>query len=198
MDTSNLFSCSPGVCFLSYATKDVQSLQPGVLNVYWGGRTGPIAGWDGDYPFVFLNGLVFITPPWAFPPFDLSLYLLLKKKDGDSIWWHGGWDGCKKYSVQSHSGRAGKKCPTSRLCHHLLSFEAHVYTVPLGRKISFHNEEERKAFKCVNSVSQKSGQGLVIYREHHPGNAVSGTQMTGLDSFHSNESVNCLQEPAHC
>lgn len=38
---------------------------------------------------------------------------------------------------------------TSKLCHHPLSFEAHVYTVPLGRKISFHNEEERKAFKCV-------------------------------------------------
>lgn len=38
---------------------------------------------------------------------------------------------------------------TSRLYHHLLSFEAHVNTVPLGRKISFHNEEERKAFECV-------------------------------------------------
>lgn len=38
---------------------------------------------------------------------------------------------------------------TSRLCHHLLSLEAHVNTVPLGTKISIHNEEERKAFECV-------------------------------------------------
>lgn len=38
---------------------------------------------------------------------------------------------------------------TSRLCHHLLSLEAHVNTVPLGRKLSFHNEEERKAFEYV-------------------------------------------------
>lgn len=40
-------------------------------------------------------------------------------------------------------GKAGNV--NLEIMSHLLSFEAHVYTVPLGRKISFHNEEERES-----------------------------------------------------
>lgn len=186
MDTSNLFSCSPGVCFLSYATKNVQSLQPGVLNVYWGGRTGPVQ----DEMLIIHSSswmvLVFL-PTLSLPSLWLQVYICSLRRKMETVFDGMGVGMGVRNILSVHSGRAGN-VNLERLCHHLLSFEAHVYTVPLGRKISFIMKRRGKHLSVANSVSQKSKDKVWSSTEHHPGNAVSGTQMTGLDSFHSNES----------
>lgn len=94
--------------------------------------------------------------------------------------------GVRNILVQSHSGRAGNVKLRDIMPPPLVIWGSCLHSTSEERFL-FIMKSERKAFKC-NSVSQRSQDKVWSSTEHHPGNAVSGTQMTGLDSFHSNES----------